>query len=65
MNPLKIFIILNKVIEIGVLIAISVNSVQSFRGYLSTCRKHGLAATDALNMLFNGEMPEFMREAAE
>ena len=35
------------------------------RGYLSTCRKHGLAATDALNMLFNGEMPDFMREAAE
>ena len=35
------------------------------RGYLSTGRKHGLAATDALNMLFNGEMPDFMREAAE
>jgi transposase len=35
------------------------------RGYLSTCRKHGLAATDALNMLFKGEMPDFMREVAE
>ncbi len=35
------------------------------RGYLSTCRKHGLAATDALNTLFNGEMPDFVREAAE
>ena len=38
---------------------------ESARGYLSTCRKHGLATTDALNMLFNGEMPDFMREAGE
>jgi transposase len=30
------------------------------RSYISTCRKHGVAATDALNMLFNGKLPDFM-----
>jgi transposase len=30
------------------------------RSYISTCRKHGMAVTTALNMLFNGEMPDFL-----
>ncbi len=32
------------------------------RSYISTCRKHGMAVTTALKMLFKGEMPDFMRE---
>lgn len=32
------------------------------RSYISTCRKHGMAVTTALKMLFKGEIPEFMRE---
>lgn len=32
------------------------------RSYISTCRKHGMAVTTALKMLFNGEMPDFMCE---
>ena len=31
------------------------------RSYLLTCQKHGIAATDALNTLFNGSLPEFCR----
>ncbi len=30
------------------------------RSYLSTCRKQGLTASDALRLLFEGKMPEFM-----
>ena len=30
------------------------------RSYLSTCRKNGVSATDALNMLFDGQTPSFM-----
>jgi len=30
------------------------------RGYLSTCRKQGLSATEALNLLFEGKNPGFM-----
>jgi transposase len=30
------------------------------RGYLSTCRKHGLTATKALSMLFEGQLPDFI-----
>jgi transposase len=30
------------------------------RSYLSTCRKHGLGATEALNMLFSGQLPNFI-----
>ena len=30
------------------------------RSYLSTCRKNGVSATDALNMLFDGRTPSFM-----
>jgi transposase len=30
------------------------------RSYLSTCRKHALAATDALQLLFAGQLPDFI-----
>ncbi|MFH7321643.1 IS66 family transposase [Desulfurivibrio sp. D14AmB] len=30
------------------------------RGYLSTCRKHGVTATEALRLLFEGKDPGFM-----
>lgn len=30
------------------------------RGYLSTCRKQGITATEALTLLFEGKSPEFM-----
>lgn len=30
------------------------------RGYLSTCRKHGVTATEALRLLFEGKDPHFM-----
>lgn len=30
------------------------------RGYLITCRKHGVDATQALECLFHGELPEFV-----
>ena len=30
------------------------------RSYLSTCRKHGIKITDALDLLFKGKMPDFM-----
>ena len=30
------------------------------RSYLSTCRKHGVKITDALNLLFQGKMPDFV-----
>ena len=32
------------------------------RAYLITCRKHGFGATDALETLFKGELPEFVAE---
>jgi len=32
------------------------------RSYISTCRKHGLAVTTALRMLFKGETPDFMND---
>ncbi len=32
------------------------------RSYVSTCRKHGLAVTTALKMLFKGEMPDFISD---
>ena len=31
------------------------------RSYLSTCRKQGVSATEALNLLFRGEYPAFMK----
>lgn len=33
------------------------------RGYLITCRKQGVSATQALDFLFKGELPEFMNNA--
>lgn len=30
------------------------------RSYLSTCRKHGMTATEALTLLFQGKNPQFM-----
>ncbi len=35
------------------------------RSYLSTCRKQGLSATYALNLLFQGQLPDFMTAGAE
>jgi transposase len=34
------------------------------RSYIPTCRKHGVAVTTALKMLFKGEMPDFMRDSS-
>jgi transposase len=30
------------------------------KSYLSTCKKHEITASDALNMLFTGQKPSFM-----
>jgi transposase len=35
------------------------------RSYLSTCRKHDVGAGDALDCLFKGGWPEFIRKALE
>ncbi len=35
------------------------------RSYLSTCRKHNVGEGDALKMLFDGVMPDFLERAAE
>lgn len=32
------------------------------RSYLSTCRKHGVRASEALRLLFKGKLPDFMNE---
>jgi len=32
------------------------------RSYLSTCRKHGVKASDALNLLFQEKLPDFLSE---
>lgn len=32
------------------------------RGYLSTCRKHGVNSSDAMNLIFEGKLPEFVGE---
>ena len=31
------------------------------RSYISTCRKQGLSASQALTLLFEGELPDFMK----
>jgi transposase len=31
------------------------------RSYLSTCRKHGVSPTEALRLLFNGKLPDFLQ----
>ncbi len=30
------------------------------RSYISTCRKNGVSSTEALRLLFQGEMPAFI-----
>jgi transposase len=31
------------------------------RGYLSTCRKQGMRPSEALELLFNDELPDFAK----
>ena len=31
------------------------------RGYLSTCRKHGVSSSHALGCLFDGKLPDFLQ----
>lgn len=41
----------------------SMNGARIFcriRSYLSTCRKHGVKSSHALDLLFNGKLPEFL-----
>ena len=33
------------------------------RSYLSTCRKHGIAATDGLKILLEGKLPDFVNDS--
>jgi transposase len=43
----------------------SLDNAQIFcriRSYISTCRKHGIAVTEALKCLFDGKDPPFMRD---
>ena len=35
------------------------------RGYLSTCRKHMVSASDALKALYDGKLPDLFSEGAE
>lgn len=32
------------------------------RGYLSTCRKHGVSSSQAMNLIFEGKLPDFVSE---
>jgi len=32
------------------------------RGYLSTCRKHGVSSSRAMSLIFEGKLPEFVDE---
>ena len=32
------------------------------RSYLSTCKKHGVRASEALRLLFEGKQPEFLNK---
>ena len=29
------------------------------RGYLSTCQKHGVSSSEAMELLFDGKLPDF------
>ena len=43
----------------------SMNGAEIFcrvRSYISTCRKQGITTTEALRLLFDGEMPAFMKD---
>ena len=33
------------------------------RGYLSTCRKHGMTSTEGLKILFEGRLPDFVNDS--
>ena len=35
------------------------------RGYLSTCRKHGVSSSHAMELLFEKKLPEFVGELAQ
>lgn len=35
------------------------------RSYLSTCRKHDVSSSEALELLFSGKLPSFLKERAE
>lgn len=35
------------------------------RGYLSSCRKQGVTSSDAMTMLFRGELPEFAQKESD
>jgi transposase len=41
------------------------NAFCRIRSYISTCKKNGIDAASALKLLFDGQFPEFMNEAAE
>ncbi len=46
----------------------SMNGATTFcliRGYLSTCRKHHVSASEALRLLYSGQLPVFFTEDAE
>ena len=34
------------------------------RGYLSTCRKHGVSSSRAMSLIFEGKLPEFVNEVS-
>ncbi len=43
----------------------SFNGAQIFcrvRGYISTCKKNGMRASEALELLFKGQLPKFLNE---
>ena len=35
------------------------------RGYLSTCRKHGVSSSHAMELLFEKKLPDFTRELVQ
>jgi len=37
----------------------------TIKSYLSTCKKNGISASDALKIVFNNELPDFIRAKAE
>jgi hypothetical protein len=41
----------------------SLTNFARIRSYISTCIKHGVSATDALNLAIQGDLPTFMEES--